>query len=209
MSRPARLYLPPGYAGIRGGPPSLILVHFEIGPVSPQGKSLAPPYRQWSRSWNKQACQLMEGQWKNGAVSTIKDTGGTNRSSAINGMYMNLSGVVVGDLTHGIVVGTSTQAENRDDYVLITPVAHGNGAGQLWYQAATNDATLAITGGYRLVHSRQVDNNSGADIVITEMALYGLASSFYFCFLRDVLASSYTVANGASAVGRYKVDFLV
>lgn len=203
----APLWLPPEYADLQGGPPSLVLVHIEIGPVSPQGKPLAPPYRQWSRSWVKQIAQLANSHLRSAVVSSVTDTSGVGQSTSTTSPWNVIQ--VAGTITSGIVVGTGTTAEDRDNYALATLIAEGTGAGQLNYQASLGYVVSAITGGYRDTYDRQVNNNSGSSITIYEMGLIAIHNGVYFLLLRDVLGTPYAVANGAAAVVRYKIDWLV
>lgn len=210
--------LPPEYRGLRGGPPSLILVHFELVSVSRDGQPIGPPYRQWSRSWTKQAAQIFNATIKSTTETSVKDTGGTLQSinPTISPYQSWKATSAAAEATYGIILGTGSTAENRDDYVLATPIAEGTGTGQLTH-LATNPYTppVAITGGYRVTVDRQVNNNSGGPIVVAEIGLYTYTSlnvggqTAYFCALRDVLASTYSIADGASAVARYKIDWLV
>lgn len=194
-----------------GRSPSLILVHLEIGPVTREGRPLAPPYRQWSHSWTKQMAQLINTMMRMTADTAVKDTGGTLRTSSTTASPPLDCIAGAGGTVEGIEVGTGTTAESADDYVLAAKIAEGSGAGQLNYQASVGYAIEAVTGGYRITLDRQLNNNSGGTIVIAEMGLVAqhTASAFMFLILRDVLSSTYSLATGAAAVARYKIDFLV
>jgi len=113
---------------------------------------------------------------------------------------------------YGIQVGTGSGAVDRDNYKLGTKVAHGNGAGQLYYQACTITPLAPITGGYEVVLNRQFDNNSGGDITVNEVGLVvkttnDVSAAKYVLVLRDLIPGGETVVNGTSTVFRYKLQW--
>jgi hypothetical protein len=150
-------------------------------------------------------CSLFLG---NIALTTgIKDTGNTVRK--VTG-YLGTFNVIAsaGDATLGIVVGTSDQAVDVADYVLITPIAHGVGAGQLSFGSTgvDSDITTAASEVY-FTMARTFVNSSGGDIAIAEVGIYGRGqiSSSIYKFMFDRTLSSYTIANGATRTLTYKI----
>jgi len=163
------------------------------------------------RSWLKALAQLHEGLL-DGTNQTIKDTGGNNQTFDFDRLNIMLASTPATVDYRGIQVGTATTPVTADDFQLATKIAHGTGAGQLYYQACTVTGPTAITGGYREAIARQFDNNSGGDITVEEA---GLAASFtdpagtsrYCLILRD-LTGAVAIVNGASKLFTYRVDFL-
>ena len=109
----------------------------------------------------------------------------------------------------GPVVGSGTTAESFEDYALDTVIAHGNGAGQLAYQAS-NVPTKTWTAGtrvYQVKHLRYFNNNSGGVVTVREIGL--VCGRLYLgtwqptMVSRDVLASAIDVADA----GQLKVTY--
>jgi len=137
----------------------------------------------------------------------IKDTGNTIRK--VTGYLGTFNAVTTaGDTTLGIVVGTSNQAVDVGDYVLITPVAHGVGAGQLSFGSSgvDSDITTAASEVY-FTAARTFVNSSGGDIAIAEVGMIGKGyiSTTPYKFLLDRTLSSYSIANGATRTLTYKI----
>ncbi len=170
---------------------------------TPDGK-LVNEYRQQANSLVSNFFGIFHCLIKNGtAVSgiTIKDTGGTTRTSSIG---FNIS-AGVGDANYGILVGTGNTAVAMGDYALATKINHGTGAGQLQYGA---HAYNAMTGTDPLLWTitRSLQNASGGNIVIAEMCLVGTLS-YNIMFERTVLSSTYAVNNGNSCIAQYDFSF--
>jgi hypothetical protein len=168
------------------------------------------------------AGKLSAGAYGAGTLA-LKDTGGVTRVNATNlvGMsqgqaealndaetgYRGIANAVI----KGILVGTGTNAESFEDYVLQTPIANGSGAGQLSvvaqelpvlsYDAGTK--TLTCT------HVRYFNNNSGGDITVNECVFVccaqGSASQQKFCVSRDKLLVSPTIPDS----GQLKVTYTI
>jgi hypothetical protein len=106
-----------------------------------------------------------------------------------------------GGTTYGLVVGTGVAAKDIMQYALQTPIAHGNGVGQLNY-GATSIVETTVTGtvsSYQV--TRLLTNNTAAPITIEEVGLYirqNIAGTFrYFMVSRD-LTGGVTINAGAS-----------
>jgi hypothetical protein len=143
----------------------------------------------WTRNWYNFASSIM-GINGNDATNfvagniNLKDTGGTVRNAArmINsrdGSVESSSGygyiAANADATRGIVVGTGTGAESVDSYVIGTAVAHGVGAGQLYYTqspAPTSKSWVSGTRTFTHTLKRFFDNFSGGTITVKEIAQY-------------------------------------
>jgi hypothetical protein len=105
-------------------------------------------------------------------------------------------------LLYGITVGTGDTAFHLDDFVLETPIAAGNGAGELYHQAQSAPVTL-YSGDpdftLNALHTRVFNNNSGDTIDVKEVGIvyYSAQDSNYYLFSRDVLAAPVEVLNAA------------
>jgi len=115
------------------------------------------------------------------------------------------------DSSYGIVVGNGTKSVAISDYALASQIAHGTGAGQLDYNVSTIsfsvDTSVSPAVG-KIVLSRTFTNSSGATINITEVGI--IARNYWkdniptildtkFLIMRDLLAQTYQVPNGATA----------
>lgn len=136
---------------------------------------------------------------------TIKDTGGTNRTTS--NAVMNVKDAGVGNVNYGILVGTGTNTVAIDDYTLQTKIAHGSSAGQLNYSAMSLDNTITTAGSTIYFNlSRTFTNNSGSDITIQEV---GLVYSAGYYYLIDRTLSSKTITNGNSSTCTYRISISV
>ena len=142
------------------------------------------------------ATAASDGVFGDGNIN-VKDTGNNVRSHANASIYLDPRddleletgndgyNVSVGHSASGVLVGTGTTAEGEDGYALTTPVAHGNGAGQLYHATAAVPAPDVWDGGsstfsYEL--TRYFDNFSGGSITLKEMCQVvniGVGYSFY------------------------------
>ncbi len=153
---------------------------------------------------------IMAGSLQNKSV-TLKDTSGISRgypymSTAY--LYIFFVNAAAGDANFGILVGSGTKAVTRDDYNLVSKIAHGSEAGQLAYGATTvedPDGTPPDTV-FRVI--RTFTNNYAESITVNEI---GLAFHTYdnsagaLCFLiaRDVLSTPQSIPSGATLTVRY------
>lgn len=141
------------------------------------------------------------------AITTVTDTGNTGRSVSI--VAINLYVVAAaGTITHGIRVGTGTNAVAIGDYALQTAIVHGNSSGQLSH-AAVAVGTPGTSGTSRqFTVSRTFTNNSGAGITVNEIALYtNWNNSYYFCIDRTL--NTFTINNGSSKTVTYTIKVTV
>lgn len=102
---------------------------------------------------------------------------------------------------NGIQIGTSDQAYSFEDYKLIGLIAHGTGSGQMTYNAMSHQTPAYTTGTKTWTQdvTRKFNNNSSGSITVKEVALVGGTIPY----IRDVLASSKTVAVGAQLTVTY------
>lgn len=121
---------------------------------------------------------------------TIKDTGGTDRTSGTSYNNFNLN-AGIGTVVQGIRVGTGTTAVAIDDYAMGTAIVEGTASGQLEHQAVTFDADVTVSDP-NLTHElkRIIINGSGATITVKEIGIYVRMvqiSAWYACIVRDVI----------------------
>ena len=126
-------------------------------------------------------------------------------TDAITAFKCNAAGA---DVDNGLVVGTGTTAVATTDYKLVTRIAHGNGAGQLSYEAMNLDTALTVDGTtHRFLIYRQFTNNSGGDITVEEIGLYTDCGSFDLCIDRSL--STKSIVNGNTARLTYTISITV
>jgi len=112
-----------------------------------------------------------------------------------------------GDASYGIQVGTGTAANSTSTYALASQIANGTGSGQLSYGSHSYVSWSA--GSTNTVATRTFINQSGASITVSEVGLVFESNGYSFIMIRDVLSSSFTVANGASFNVQYTIAITV
>ena len=146
----------------------------------------------------------------------LTDTGGTARGISIS-TASDLYGATLGgcapagEITAGIVVGSSDTPVSLSQYSLGALIPHGTGSGQLQY-GATSVETISkdTTWLFRIV--RTFTNSSGASVTVREIGLYvrlGKSDSpfYYSCMLaRDVPPSPIIVPDGSTLTVRYIIS---
>jgi hypothetical protein len=111
---------------------------------------------------------------------------------------------------YGIIVGTGDTAFSTEQYVLATPIATGNAASQLAYNAMIAPVLSYAAKTFTLTFSRIYNNNSGGSITVKEIGLY----TGVYCFNaankwmaeRSVLSPTVAVANGAQLTVTYEIS---
>lgn len=113
--------------------------------------------------------------------------------------------------THGILVGSGTDAESFEDYVLQTLISDGTGAGQISYVEG-EAPSLTYTAGtktWKVEHARYFNNNSGDTISVNELLLVAecaiQAGEYKLAMARDKLASAVNVPD----TGQLKVTYTI
>lgn len=152
-------------------------------------------------------------------VVGIPDTSNTSRAVSYGGSTglsyqvpmknFNVLGGVA-DNTYGIVVGTGSAAVTITDYKLGTIIVNGTGSGQLNY--LTTSVTAPLTSGssrsFKIV--RSFTNQSGANITVNEVGLYGIsyiASQVFLCyFCFDRTLNTFTINNGNTGTVTYTIQ---
>jgi hypothetical protein len=207
-------------------PVPVVKIFLEV--TSKEGK-LLQRYETYSHSWVRNAYNLLFIQL--GAVNALDDTYGAGKLNVKStggvvffgaqplGTSANNSNLAAGygytfaagDVTGGILVGSGVNAENFEDYVLQTLITNGAGAGQLSY-ALSNAYTVGYVAGTRTMsvnHVRYMNNNSGGDVLVNEVALvvhgYKWITDAYWVQSRDHLAATVTVPNAS----QLKVTYVI
>jgi hypothetical protein len=119
-----------------------------------------------------------------------------------------------GNAGGGIVVGSGTNAESFEDFVLQTPIANGSGAGQMAY-AASEAYALNYDAGTRTYSNtfvRYMNNNSGGDVSVNEVGLIltngsvsGYPSNLIWLQSREHLVATVIIPN----YGQLKVTYVI
>lgn len=118
---------------------------------------------------------------------SVKDTGGTIRgdtqqsvatpavTQATDAMARGTTAQILataGTTAIGIVIGTSSAAEDFEGFALGTKIANGNGAGQMDYaQSDLHSLTNSVLT-LKDTLIRDMNNNSGGSITVEEIAIY-------------------------------------
>lgn len=115
------------------------------------------------------------------------------------------------DDDHGILVGTSTTTPTETDTNLNTKIAEGTAGGQLEHQVMIFPVLVNISGGRRVVCSRQFDNNSGGLITVEEIGLVVRQRTTidisFMLILHDLITQA--IADATSRVFTYNLEYLV
>ena len=138
--------------------------------------------------------QIIESQLFPNSPLNARDI--TNTLNAINDHATNLNQEVnAADDTRGTLVGTGTTPVDNLDYVMETQITHGVGAGQLSYGASSKVTTAEVGANVDLQSIRTFTNNSGAEINVTEIGVYGYSFADIYMLLHEIVTLT-AVANG-------------
>jgi hypothetical protein len=182
-----------------------------------------------AKSWLKQFIAILKGEFATrhgtttgNANTSVVDETGTARSyplqasGGVSSYTMNLATLGdAGDVTQGIIVGTSDTANSLTTYALGGKIATGTGAGQLIYGAESVEEVSNPSGNdlqFRL--TRTFTNNTGSTITVKEVGLLikkfdSSSNSRSFLAARDVLPSAVDVPDGATLTIRYVVKITI
>lgn len=158
------------------------------------------PSKSFVQQWN----QVMNVGAKQSA-STIKDTGGTNRSITMSANNLRIQ-AAAGVTAYGLRVGKGSTAVTIADYQFETPLAEGTGVDQLNHLVSTYTAPAVVGSDCSFTIRRSMINNSGAPITgINEIGAYMRMSSYYGLAFRDVLGSPASVPDGGAITVTYTI----
>jgi hypothetical protein len=105
----------------------------------------------------------------------------------------------IGQVTRGLVLGTSNTASNATQIDLVSKINNGTGAGQLFYHQTTNGAYTLNTNSNSLFFQfyRSVENRSGSNIDVKEIGIFTAPiSGSSFMLDRRVIDPPVTITNG-------------
>ena len=173
------------------------------------------PVRSFLYNWTKALYGLSYGN-ANSQVAMLKDTGGTDRAypnlySTDKPIFKFTSGET--DNRYGIVVGSGTTAVTLDDYNLASKIAHGTGAGQLYYYETNTRHYTDSDRSYFEVY-RLLLNKSDSNVTVSEVGLAfetrDASGGYYrFLILRDLVDPAVTVEPAQTLQVRYIFEFLL
>jgi hypothetical protein len=145
-----------------------------------------------------------------GSRADLIDTSGTTRPLGFGATGAGITFgacAPAGEITAGIVVGSSDTPVSIGQYALIGLIGHGTGSGQLQYQASTVEPlSKNTTWLFRII--RTFTNGSGATVTVREIGLYvKIGSGGQTCmFARDVPTSPINISNGSTLTVRYIIS---
>jgi len=186
-------------------------------------------YQTPARSWLKAFIVILKGEFATrhgaaygqGNVSVVDETGTARGFPRAAGgqpfdYQMNLStSGDAGDVSQGIIVGTSDTPNTLTTYALGGKISHGTGSGQLLYGVETlEDVTNPSGNDLQFRITRTFTNNSGSTITVKEVGLLvkkhdTSAASRSWLVARDVLPSAVDVPDGATLTIRYVVKITI
>jgi len=174
--------------------------------------------KQESRSFVKQFIDMLYGLMYAyvltlNVIEIIKTDGTTQKypyQQSLGDTMMDVNAAANKD-DYGIVVGTSDEAVEYDDYNLKSKIEHGTGTGQLVYGATTFETPWKDGTEYKFRISRSFTNNSGDTITVKEVGLIAnfVDPSYNALLIRDVLASPTSIPDGATLTVRYIIKVSV
>ena len=136
-------------------------------------------------------------------VATAEETAGltevNDTTFTMDDSYWNAG---VGHV-RGVVVGSGTTASDFNDTKLETVIDHGTSAGELEY-GDQSETTNETDGEYDVEVSRTFSNNSGGNVTVNEIGIYGStnatasATTNMHMLLREVLGSGITIPDAGS-----------
>jgi len=130
-------------------------------------------------------------------VTLVPDTLNVNRTIGAGGPFSSLG--PNDNSLYGPVVGTGGGAVGISDYKLTTQIAHGLVAGTLDHELTVRQNLQTIGSTRQFEMRRLFVNQSGGVITISECGLYSQTSTFYFCYVRDLVAPPVAVPALATA----------
>lgn len=123
-----------------------------------------------------------------------------------SGAYLGTSSweAWAGDITYGIIVGSSAAAFNFEGYWLTTVILNGNAGGQLAYALGTvSKAYVAGTLTLTVTHIRFMNNNSAGNVTVNEVGATEMQGIQRCGLIRDVLGAPIVIP----PTGQLKVTY--
>ena len=187
-----------------------ILAFIEATVFDRDGKVIShkkKPSRSFVRGFNHILCAQIRQESTPDPVIPTKNTGGALVNLRNSSACLRADGPVGID-DYGIVVGTSNQAVDIEDYALIAAVAEGVGAGQMNHQAGSATYLGVAAGVSSFTVDRSILNNSGDTINIEEVGIYVTATrtptiATYVMVMRDLVSQA--VPDGGGITVTYTI----
>jgi len=148
----------------------------------------------WTRNyWNNFYCFVCgsynqsSGVHGPGTLTVLDNTG--NPISYGNGYtYQPIDyDSIEGNVNGGIVVGSSNDVFDLNDYLMGSVISHGTGTGQLYYNLGYRNSSVYTTKVWSVDIVRVFNNNSTGNITVNEVGMRGLA--WHILFERSVLVT--------------------
>lgn len=202
---------------------------YSITSISPSGE-VVDQRDGISRSWVRNAYNYIAGMMTCNPLVTaafgagylsMKAVAGTMLTAAVPGFYLYSAGVVynyelntgyaafVDVSTRGIVVGSGGIAESFNDYKLASGILSGTTTGKLSYQVCSYPSGTynAGTREYTITWQRYLNNNSGAQVNVSEIGIYAYVTFLGIptMFCRDVVTPAIVVTDA----GQLLVDYAI
>ncbi|HNW88152.1 MAG TPA: hypothetical protein PKN48_00685 [Bacteroidales bacterium] len=140
-----------------------------------------------------------------GPTPTTQTTSGGVRNDSYDTVHMLETGATYGQSLYGVMVGTGgATAVTPTQYALVTPVAHGTGAGQLEYFPTQTSRVVAESTDYSMYAYRTFTNSSAGSITVSEVGLYVKTYNyvFYYMIARDTVDYAGNLINLVVGVGQ-------
>ena len=107
--------------------------------------------------------------------------------------------------TYGVMIGTGgATAVTPTQYALVTPIAHGTGAGQMEYFPTQTTGVIADSSDYSTYAHRTFVNSSSGSITVSEVGLYFKIydQTLYYMWARDTIDYAGSPISLAVGVGQ-------
>lgn len=194
----------------------LTLEVVKVNPDGSQGASRSVEVNSWLKQWVEILSTMFETTvGGGGSTAGVLDTSDVSQTleSAASGIDSEgpRCDAAAADNTFGIQVGLTNTPVDRDDNSLADLIAEGTGVDELNYLIQVFSTVLAITDGYRMTLSRQVNNNSALTVTVEEVGLALLyripgPATALFLVLRDLVTEAIPATE--SRIFRYHMDWV-
>lgn len=181
-----------------------VSVFIDVWVKNKQGKQVLYK-RTKGNSMVRHLCDVLYAQMT-GATYTSGGLNTSNVAKNVAAASMNITAAL--GSSNGIVPGTGSNAVTISDYKLQTPITHGNGAGNLNFQAQTYPTAPTVSGSSKYFTVQRIfQNNSGGDITVNEYGIVNTNSADLF--LLDRTLDTFTIGNGSTGTIRYTIKVTV
>ena len=187
-----------------------ILAYIETTVRDRHGKIIShkkKPSRSFVRGFNHILCAQIRQETTPDPAILTKATNGVLYNIRNSSGCLRANGPVGND-DYGIMVGTSNQAVDIEDYALIAAIAEGVAAGQMNHQLCSATYLGVAAGVSSFTVDRSILNNSGDTINIEEAGIYVMATKaptalIYVMVMRDLVSQA--VPDGGGITVTYTI----